>query len=140
MKYALLIYEARGSLEALPTEQYEAMFAEYKTAPTNRSSSTAARLRPVETATVVRVRDRQTLTTDGPFAGTKEVFGGFCVFDTDLDEAIELAADPGGADRRRDRGPAVGGALALLEEVFRDEWGRAKNRSARMLGLRHPDR
>jgi hypothetical protein len=41
MKYALLIYEARGSLEALPKEQYEAMFAEYNTAPTNRSSSTA---------------------------------------------------------------------------------------------------
>jgi hypothetical protein len=51
-----------------------------------------ARLQPVETATVVRVRDRQTLTTDGPFADTNEVFGGFCVFDTDLDEAIELAA------------------------------------------------
>ena len=41
----------------------------------------------------MRVRDGQTLTTDGPYADTKEVFGGYIVFDADnLDEAIELAA------------------------------------------------
>src|SRR5581483_7846312 len=32
--------------------------------------------------------------------------------------------DSGGPSRRRDRGPPGGGAVALLEEVFRDEWGR----------------
>ena len=52
-----------------------------------------AQLQPVETATTVRVQDGQTLTTDGPFADTKEVFGGYYVFEADnLDEAIELAA------------------------------------------------
>ena len=41
----------------------------------------------------MRVRDGQTLTTDGPYAETKEVFGGFYVFEAEnLDEAIELAA------------------------------------------------
>jgi hypothetical protein len=92
MKYALLIYEARGSLEALPKEQYEAMFAEYLALSNQSRFLDGARLQPVETATTVRVRDGQTLTTDGPFADSKEVFGGFCVFDADLDEAIELAA------------------------------------------------
>jgi hypothetical protein len=92
MKYALLIYEAPGSLEALPEGQYEAMFAEYMALSKESRFLNGARLQPVETATTVRVRDGQTLTTDGPFADSKEVFGGFCVFDADLDEAIELAA------------------------------------------------
>jgi hypothetical protein len=41
----------------------------------------------------VRVQNGSALTTDGPFADTKEVFGGYYVFDADnLDEALELAA------------------------------------------------
>ena len=51
------------------------------------------RLRPTPTATTVRVRDGETLTTDGPFAETKEQFGGFYTIDVkDLDEAIAWAA------------------------------------------------
>jgi hypothetical protein len=46
----------------------------------------------VETATTVRVVDQQPLITDGPFADTKEVFGGYYVFEAgNLDEALELA-------------------------------------------------
>jgi hypothetical protein len=46
-----------------------------------------------ETAAVVRVRDGETLVTDGPFAETKEFIAGFDVFEcADLDEAIEVAA------------------------------------------------
>jgi hypothetical protein len=53
----------------------------------------AAQLQPIETATTVRVQEGQTLTTDGPYADTKEVFVGYYVFEADnLDEAIELAA------------------------------------------------
>jgi hypothetical protein len=52
-----------------------------------------ARLQPTSTATTVRVRDGKTLTTDGPFAETKEQFGGFYLLDCkDLDQALELAA------------------------------------------------
>jgi hypothetical protein len=51
-----------------------------------------AQLQPVETATTVRVQDGRTLTTDGPFADTKEVFGGYFVLESDnLDEALEVA-------------------------------------------------
>jgi hypothetical protein len=50
-------------------------------------------LQPTETATSVRVRDRRTIASDGPFAETKEVLGGFYLLDcADLDEAIALAA------------------------------------------------
>jgi hypothetical protein len=46
-----------------------------------------------ETATTVRVRDGQTLSTDGPFAETAEWLGGYFIVDCrDLDEALELAA------------------------------------------------
>jgi hypothetical protein len=52
-----------------------------------------AALKPAETATTLRLRDGRTLTTDGPFADTKEVFGGYYVVEADnLDEALELAA------------------------------------------------
>jgi hypothetical protein len=50
-------------------------------------------LHPRETATTVRVRDGETLQTDGPFAETKEVLGGFYLIDVpDLDAALEWAA------------------------------------------------
>jgi len=50
-------------------------------------------LLPVATATTVRVRDGKTLTTDGPFAETKEQLGGFYILDCkDLDQAIAYAA------------------------------------------------
>jgi len=93
MKYALLIYEVPGSIEALPEGQYEAMFAEYIALSHESRFLNGARLQPAETATTVRVSDGQTLTTDGPFADSKEVFGGFCEYEVDdLDEAIALAA------------------------------------------------
>ena len=112
MKYALLIYEAPGSLEALPNGRYEAMFAEYIELSHESQFLNGARLQPAETATTVRVSDGQTLTTDGPFADSKEVFGGFCEYDVDnLDEAIALAA--------RIPSVRVGGAIELRPLVER---------------------
>ena len=50
-------------------------------------------LQPPETATTVRVQDGRTLTTDGPFSETKEVLGGYYLYEADdLDAAIELAS------------------------------------------------
>ena len=58
----------------------------------------ANELQPVATATTVRVRNGETLTTDGPFAETKESLGGYFLVDCkDLDEAIEVAAKIPGA-------------------------------------------
>jgi hypothetical protein len=92
MKYALLIYSKPGSHEELPEAEYQKLFAEYVALVDDPRCVTSAQLQPVETATTVRVQDGKMLTTDGPFADTKEVFGGYYVFDAqNLDEAIELA-------------------------------------------------
>jgi hypothetical protein len=93
MKYALLIYSEPGSHEALPQEEQEAAMDEYMALTRDSRYITSAQLRPRDTATTVRVQDGKTLTTDGPFADTKEVFGGYYVFDAgNLDEVIELAS------------------------------------------------
>ena len=73
-----------------------------------------------------RATDGQTLTTDGPFVAVKEALGGYLFFEADdLDAAIELAARIpaarlGGAVEVR----PLKGSLAILEQAFRDEWGR----------------
>ena len=52
-----------------------------------------AALHPVESATTVRVRDGETTVTDGQFAVTKEILGGYYLIDcADLDEALAIAA------------------------------------------------
>ncbi|MEO6857862.1 MAG: YciI family protein [Solirubrobacteraceae bacterium] len=92
MKYALLIYEKPGSHEALPDTERDAVYGEYFTLSDDARCVGGAQLQPVATATTVRVEAGRTLTTDGPFADTKEVFGGYYVFEAaNLDEAIEVA-------------------------------------------------
>jgi hypothetical protein len=92
MQYALLIYTDPGYDEALPDADREAAYAEYLALADDARCVAAGQL-PPETATSVRVVGGRTLMTDGPFADTKEVLGGFCLIEAaDLDEAIELAA------------------------------------------------
>jgi hypothetical protein len=58
----------------------------------------AAPLHPVSTATSVRVRNGKRLVTDGPFAETREILGGYYLIDVaDLNEAIQIAARHSGA-------------------------------------------
>jgi hypothetical protein len=53
----------------------------------------AGGLHPPTSATVVRAQGGKVVTTDGPFAETKEQLGGFWVIEAaDLDAALELAA------------------------------------------------
>jgi hypothetical protein len=93
MKYALLIYSTPESHSDLSEEEYGKVLAEYGALTDDSRCLASGQLQPVETATTVRVQDGRTLTTDGPFADTKEVFGGYYLFEAgDLDEAIGLAA------------------------------------------------
>ena len=89
-------------------------------------ASAARALQPVETATCVRVVGGRTLMTDGPFADTKEVLGGALPGRGGQLGRGDRAggAHPGRPARRRGGGQAGGAALTVLEEVFRDEWGR----------------
>ncbi len=93
MKYAVLIYSKPGSFDGLEPQEREAVTAEFMALANDPRCVDSAQLQPIETATTVRVEDGRTLTTDGPFADTKEVFAGYYVFEAgDLDEAIGLAA------------------------------------------------
>jgi hypothetical protein len=93
MQYALLIYAEPGYDETLSEAEREAAYADYAALADDARCIGAAQLQPAERATSVRVVGGRTLTTDGPFADTKEVLGGFCLVEAaDLDEALELAA------------------------------------------------
>ena len=93
MQYALLIYSKPGAAEALSADEREANHREYLDIKKLPGVVGGASLHPVESATTVRVQDGQTLVTDGPFADTKEVFGGFYLIEADdLDQATAIAA------------------------------------------------
>ena len=92
MKYALLIYPKPGSHEALEEDEAKSVSAEYWAFRDAPRCLGGAHLQPVETATTVRYGGRENLIIDGPYADTKEVLGGYFVFDaSDLDAALELA-------------------------------------------------
>jgi hypothetical protein len=93
MQYALLIYSKPGTLESLSPAEREALSAEYFALRDEPGILGGAGLQPVTTATTIRLADGKPLVTDGPFADTKEVFGGYYVYEADnLDQATEMAA------------------------------------------------
>jgi hypothetical protein len=93
MKYALLVNERVGALEQLSADERAAITAEYVELVKDERVLGAEQLQPATTATTVRVQDGEVLLTDGPFADTKEIFGGFYIVEArDLDAALELAA------------------------------------------------
>jgi hypothetical protein len=92
MQYALMIYAEPGYGEALPDAERAAVSAEFSALADDARCVVGAQLQPAETATCVRVAGGRTLMTDGPFADTKEVLGGFVLIEAaNLDEAIEVA-------------------------------------------------
>ena len=93
MRYAVLIYEKPGAYDRFSDDERRALSAEYLELARDARVVGGAQLQGLETATTVRVQDGQSLITDGPFADTKEVFGGFYLIEADdLDQATELAA------------------------------------------------
>ena len=101
MRYLLLIYNTEPT-EAVPEDLMASEQAGYNafTAAIRQTGQFEAgeALQPTSTATTVRVENGRTITTDGPFAETKEQLGGFYLVDCrDIDEAIELAARIPGA-------------------------------------------
>jgi len=94
MKYMLLIYNDPELSDGLDPEKVGADYWAYTQEIVESGEMVAGD--PVEgneTATSVRVRNGKRATTDGPFAETKEVMGGYYIVDVkDLDRALELAA------------------------------------------------
>ena len=102
MQYMLLIYGDESAWEGMSEEDRAAgdsMWVEYTKWLKDSGAYVAGdALAPTTAATNVRVRDGQTLTTDGPFAETKEQLGGYYLIDVDnLDDAIAAAARCPGA-------------------------------------------
>lgn len=97
MQYLLLIYDEEKKWATMPEgerSQFTAAYYDF-TSSIKKSGHFKAGdpLEPVSTATSVRVRDGKTLTTDGPFAETREQLGGYYLVEAkDLDEAISIAA------------------------------------------------
>lgn len=97
MQYALLIYHNEAANQQMNEAEQQALMSDYY-AFTSEIRERGIHLggealHPTTAATTVRVRDGKTLTTDGPFAETREQLGGFYLLECkDLDEAIEYAA------------------------------------------------
>jgi hypothetical protein len=94
MQYLLQIYsEGETQFDSLSADERAAITDEYMAISAAPGVTGGAQLQPAATATTIRVQDGQTLTTDGPFAETKEALGGYYLIEADdLDAAIELAA------------------------------------------------
>ena len=102
MQYALLIYDDEKAWAAMSEDERNAIYGEYF-AYTNELRASGGYidgnpLQPTSSATTVRVRDGEQVTTDGPFAETKEQLGGYYVIEADsVDDALAWAAKIPGA-------------------------------------------
>ncbi|GIF70807.1 YciI family protein [Asanoa siamensis] len=103
MRYLLLIYseENRGTPDPAEDEKVMNEYWAYSDAIQKAGVVQGSdALQESSTATTVRVRDGQRMVTDGPFAETREVLGGYYLIDVpDLDAAIEWAERCPGATR-----------------------------------------
>ena len=102
MQYMLLIYTDENAWAGLSEAERGEIFGEYGafTGAIRESGNfvDGAPLHPTTTATAVRVRDGETLVTDGPFAETKEQLAGFIILELpSVDAALEWAARCPGA-------------------------------------------
>lgn len=94
MQYLLQIYSGDGEAwNRLSSAEQDAVNGEYFAISDVKGVTGGAQLQPPETATTVRVEDGKALTTDGPFAETREALGGYYLLEADdIDVALELAA------------------------------------------------
>ena len=97
MQYLLMIYQNEVEYAKIDTGTSQKMSAEYeaftKSIIQSGNFKAGDRLRPASTATTVRVKDGKVMTTDGPFAETREQLGGYYLIEAkDLNAAIEIAA------------------------------------------------
>ena len=100
MKYMLLIHQGDTptprdpeAWERLSEDERQDVFRAYGEINSTPGVTPGVQMQPAEMATTVRVRDGETLTTDGPFVAVKEALGGYLFFEADdLDAAIALAA------------------------------------------------
>jgi len=97
MKYVALVYYQEQIINAMSEQEWQDLNQECVAGVERLSASGhylgGQPLQPTGTATTVRVRDGETLISDGPFAETKEQLAGFYLLEAhDLNEALQLAS------------------------------------------------
>jgi hypothetical protein len=93
MKYLLLVYDDPTKWTDVTEDEMKGLYGEYAAVSADPATVSAAQLQPVGTAKTVRINGGDTLSTDGPFAETKEHLGGYYLVDTDtIDDAVAIAA------------------------------------------------
>jgi hypothetical protein len=100
VKVLALIYGDESRWDGLGNKEREEVYDRYRAFAAVAAAKVVdgAELAPTTAATTVRVRDGQTMVTDGPFVETKEALGGFFLLEcSDLDEAATVAAQIPGA-------------------------------------------
>jgi hypothetical protein len=102
MQYLLMIYQNEAEYGKIDAATGKKMMEEYgaftQSIVQSGNFKAGDALQPTTTATTVRVRDGKTLTTDGPFAETREQLGGYYLVEAkDLDAAVAIAARIPGA-------------------------------------------
>lgn len=100
MQYLLLIYSDESHWERADQATFNAELEKYRVFGSQFAQNILGgnALQPTRTATTVRVREGKRLTTDGPFAETKEQLGGYYLVQArDLDEALAVAEKIPGA-------------------------------------------
>jgi len=102
MQVMALLYGDESRWDAFSDEEREAVYAEYRAFAEEAGIEGVivggGKLASTRDATTVRVRDGESLVTDGPYAEVKEALGGYFVFECkSMDEAVEYAAKIPGA-------------------------------------------
>lgn len=97
MKYICLVYQVESDIDAMPSNDYDALVAEVLDYRRELRASghyiDSSPLEPTGSATTLRVRHGQVSITDGPFAETREQLGGYYLIEaTDLNDAIRVAS------------------------------------------------
>jgi hypothetical protein len=97
VQYMALIYASEERWEELSDAEREGWYERYRAFSRDAQEAGVLagghELGPTQDATTVRIRDDETLVTDGPYAEVKEALGGFYVFECNsIDEAIDWAA------------------------------------------------
>jgi catechol 2,3-dioxygenase-like lactoylglutathione lyase family enzyme len=156
MKYMIQIYlnDSMAQIAKLPEAERDSIYDEYRALSQAPGVIDGYQLEPARTATTVRVDDGETVTADGPFAGTKEPLGGYYLIEADNPgAAVELAsripaARMGGAvevrpiidQRSRTRGngtaqfPAPREGIVLTHFIVSDDVERSRRFYTEVLG------
>ncbi len=97
MQYLILIYGDEKAWARMTKQDQEKMFADHMAYAQAMGEAGVMRggneLAPIATATTLRLVNGKTVTTDGPFAETKEQLGGYYLIDcANLDEALQWAS------------------------------------------------